>query len=112
MAITPLTNPFSGNVFAQFLEEPGLGQRAAFFGALPAAQTPNRQAFFQNQYPGFIDEFLGLQAQDIFAGRTPRQFAPFAQQFPFAQRFAATPPSMRPGTPRRFFAPTARSFFF
>ena len=108
-----LQNPFGGNVFADFLEQEGLGQRSAFFGALPQAQTPNQQTFFQNQFPNVLDQFLGLLGQDIFAGQTPTQrFAPFVQQFPFAQTFASTPPSQRPGTPQRFFAPQARSFFF
>lgn len=108
-----LANPFGSNVFADFLESEGQGQRSAFFGALPAAQTANQRTFFQNQFQPTLDEFLGVLGRQIQAGQTPTQrFAPFVQQRPFAQQFAATPPSQRPGLPQRFFAPQARRFFF
>jgi hypothetical protein len=108
-----LQNPFGGNVFADFLEQEGVGQRSAFFGALPQNQTANQQTFFQNQFQPTLDQFLGLLGQQINAGQTPTQrFNPFVQSFPFAQNFASLPPSQRPGLPQRIFAPQARSFFF
>jgi hypothetical protein len=124
-------NPFGANVFAEFFETPGVGTQAAYQSALPQGMSPNLEQFAQSQFQNVFNEFLGVLGSQIRGGQDPTaQFGQFAQEFaqdfpsgagyfgpgtgrrPLAQRFAALPPSLRFGTPQRFFAPPTRQIFF
>jgi hypothetical protein len=114
----PFTNPFEndvgwGNVWGDFFEEPYGQPGAGYFSALPQSQTPVQQRFYQNRYPDVYNQFLGEAGGQIRAGQLPTlRFGNFAQNFPYQQSFATTPPLLRGGPSLSRFAPRARSFFF
>lgn len=113
MTMEGVTNPFSTDVFADFFEEAGFGQQAAFFSALPQNQTGVQQQFFTNQFQDVLNQFLGALGGQIRAGEDPTlTFADFTADFPFQQTFAGTSPFLRGGPSRSRFSPPARSIFF
>ena len=80
------------------------------FGGRTAFGRGQRQRnYFQNEFQPIFDEFTGQVAQNIRGGQDPYQqqsFQEFLGEFPFSQRFASLPPSMRGGQRGRF-APQA-----
>lgn len=108
-------NPFN---FRDFLEEE---PRLPFNAALNRfKQTGNQRNFFQNQFGGIFNRFLGTLGQQIQGGEAPTarfedflggrsQFDP---GFNLQNFFRSTAPSLRGGQPQSFFAPRSRSFFF
>lgn len=104
---------FGTNLFADFLEDPGFGQRAAFFsqqGRFGTSQA--RQGFFENRFSQFQNQFLGNLGQQILRGEDPTlRFADFVQDIDFNREFASTPPNLRGSFASRF-APQARFINF
>ena len=98
------------NPFLAFLEEE---PRAAYFGFQNLfGKTPARKNYYQNQFQRIYDEYLGTLGQQALGGQAPTtKFVDFMRAFPFTERYAQLPPSMRGEFPGRF-NPLTRSIFF
>jgi len=80
-----------------------------FGGRTALGRGQKQRDYFQNQFENIHDEFTGQIARNVRLGEDPSQrqtFTEFLGEFPFSQRFASLPPSMRGGQRGRF-APQA-----
>ena len=95
--------------FGGFLEEnPNVSFQAALQGL---DQPANQRRFYQNQFSNIYNEFLGNIGGQIKQGKTPSAtFNEFLGEFPFSERFAATPPQQRGDFPSNV-APRTRYLY-
>ena len=89
--------------------------RSAYFSfqdRFKQGASPRQRDYFGGQFQDVHNEFLGRIGEQL--RQNPSQRAPtftsFMRSFPFQQRFAALPPSMRGAAMSRF-APQTRFFF-
>ena len=66
------------------------------------------QQVFRNQYSDIFNQYMGSLGAQIRGGGMPTlRFGEFLEDYPFAERLGATPPSMRGlGGTTRFTPPT------
>jgi hypothetical protein len=96
------------SVWADFLEEPGLGMETAFFSQAPRfGRSPTQKQFYEGQFRRFQNQFLGSMGQQILGGEMPggmpaERFADFVQNIDFDREFRSLPPSQRGAGVSRF----------
>ena len=92
------------SVWADFLEEPGLGMEAAFFSQAPRfGRSQTQKQFYEGQFRRFQNQFLGSLGQQILGGETPtKRFADFVQNIDFDREFRSLPPTQRGAGVSRF----------
>jgi hypothetical protein len=97
-------NPFEG-----FLSQDPQAAYSSFsdrFGA-----SPIQQQYFQGQFGDIRNQFLGELGRQARGGQLPQgTFTSFLEGFPFAERFAALPPSIRGAFTSRFAPKTLVEF--
>lgn len=98
-------------------EDPRLAYYAQLYGQ---NLNPLQRNFFQGQYGDIYSQYLGQLGQGLASAQQrglsladylaqPQQgFYEYLQQSPFTQRFAQTPPDLRPGGRQSRFTPQTR----
>ena len=109
--------PFSDWPKDLLSEDPRLAYYSQLYGQ---NLNPLQQNYFQGQYNDIFSQYLGRLGQGLMGAQQQGQSLPdylaqpqgsfldFLQEKPFTQRFAQTPPQMRPGSSRSRFAPNVR----
>ena len=91
------------NPFADYLEEPGFGQKASWFARQPSDMSFNEQRLFENQFGRFQNRFLGTLGQQALSGQPPTaRWDPFLSGMDLEQEMSAIPPSQRGAGTGRF----------
>ena len=99
-------NPFADFLGSEFLEQPGVGQRAAFFAQQPQGLSPNLSRLFESSFGRFQNQFLGSLGQQILGGENPTaRFVPFLQGRNILDELRAISPGLRGGFGAGQFAP-------
>jgi hypothetical protein len=115
MAITDFLSPGFENAFEGFLEyDPQMAYSSfgpSFGRDLRGSRSPAQQRYFEGQFSDIRNRYLGELGRQVRGGELPStSFEDYLGAFPWADRYAALPPSMKGAYTSQFAPRTAIGF--
>ena len=93
----------SYNPFSQFLEEPGIGMRAAYMARRPTGMGFGQERQFEDMFSRFQNQYLGTLGQQIMSGEAPTaRWDDFLGGLNIPQQMASMAPASRGAGIARF----------